>query len=786
METLIDNNSNTSNDISLSSGKEINFNLKLINDASILNYEDTPQANIKNLKYHNNLLKKNKKATCILNDLNINNNTVDYFQIGLNKQQDSIRLPIMDRNGNFTKKSIITPIDGFLPKEIKSESRAYGLPLWLFNQAHINQRFLIVADNHIDFLLFHQSIIDAHKQDKFLIICSSHTNSIPKSGTTPIFYDEFKRIYITHGFRDNTNLLKTISSCSGDKAFNLKTPVLTRKSADTYINHSFYESSFLENIENSEKIRLSISDTTSPPNINDYELFKDYSLNPVDISGIAYNNGFMYYPIMTHYVGQNTINGKIGIGHSRRIIIVRSPKRSEGIGPELLEFNKLDQVIRDDTINDPLYVLSDGTLLDQKPRVSRRASWEFDSIKKWVNGDLTSRDIDQVLNDIINYYKSQFHLPIEDDYTLLGLATFATHCQQAFKAVPLLLATGPAGSGKSTMGFSMTNLCANPEVFGQVSPATLTRAIDENRGFAVLDDMEKVANQGEGFGELEQALKVSYNRHTAIRPVTIMKGGDGIVRKMNFFGIKLFNNTRGIESIIGSRTLTIHTQKAPKGKFQIKDIFDPKKISDLRNELHIWSFEYINEIVESYNSFPTEQRIDEITAPLKAIANLSKNSSLLLEAIDRIIDRHNIDQNHNDDPEEILKEAVYNIFEEGFKSLCLEHVLLEMLLLVPENWGKNHTTEIPEWQQTTWIKRKLRGFGWIHQKGKRARISRQRSGSAPIIYDLNNHLLLDYTERYGKSLSTETSINGQDFCRRFTACKDCKYQSLQCPLIKQK
>ncbi|MDH5572623.1 MAG: hypothetical protein OEY89_12730 [Gammaproteobacteria bacterium] len=748
--------------------------------------ENTPEASAKNLTYHRNILLKNKDIMNVIYSSGITELTTQYFQIGLTKDCNSIRIPIIDRNGAFTKRSSLIFIQEFNIDDIKNNSRQAGLPVWLYNQAYSNQSNLIVVDNIIDYMLIHQALDTASILSDYIVICSSHCHTIPKSGTNPIFYNQYNNIYITNSFGKTNDLIKVIASCSNGKARLLDIPDNELNSWSEYINNGFNKKNFIKNLKNSDLIKVSASSTPKNKNIQDYEPFKDYSLDALDISGIAFSNGFLYYPILTHYVGQDVNNGKIVIGHSRRIVIARSPKRSQGIGPELYEFSKLDQVVRDDTINDPLYVLSDGTLLDQKPRVSRRASWDFDSIKDYIEGKITCRNIDDILIDIIEYYKSQFFLPINDDYILLALATIATHCQQVFKAVPLLLATGPAGSGKSTMGYTMSTLCANPEVFGQISPATLTRAMDENRGFAVLDDLEKVANSGEGFGELEQALKVSYNKNTAIRPVTIMKGGDGIVRKMNFFGIKLFNNTKGIESIIGTRTLTIHTQKAIKGKFKIYEKFTSKQISNLQNELHIWSFENIEDVSISYKEFPTEQRIDEITAPLKSIASLSKNNQEILSAIDRIIDRHNDELQNNDTPEDILKEALFNIYEQGFESLCLEHVLLEMRTLVPQNWGKDYTTEIPEWQQNTWIKRKLRSYGWILPSGTRKRVTRLRSGSAPMIYKLEDRLSIEYKEEHGERNSETEEIQGENFCRRYSSCKDCKYQSLDCELKKQK
>jgi hypothetical protein len=70
----------------------------------------------------------------------------------------------------------------------------------------------------------------------------------------------------------------------------------------------------------------------------------------------------------------------------------------------------------------------------------------------------------------------------------------------------------------------MAQVAYNASVVGAVSAAAVARHIDETRGFVALDDLESIGAKGAkgrgadgSFGELVQALKLSYNRDTATK-----------------------------------------------------------------------------------------------------------------------------------------------------------------------------------------------------------------------------------------------------------------------------
>ena len=96
---------------------------------------------------------------------------------------------------------------------------------------------------------------------------------------------------------------------------------------------------------------------------------------------------------------------------------------------------------------------------------------------------------------------------------------------------------------------------------GQGSAATIARLIDLSRGFVVLDDIESIGGNkvDAQFSELTQGLKLSYKKSTAAKIWTDVKTMK--VERLNFFGIKMINNTSGVDAILGSRMFVIQTRK---------------------------------------------------------------------------------------------------------------------------------------------------------------------------------------------------------------------------------
>jgi hypothetical protein len=68
------------------------------------------------------------------------------------------------------------------------------------------------------------------------------------------------------------------------------------------------------------------------------------------------------------------------------------------------------------------------------------------------------------------------------------------------------------------------------------------------------------------------------------------------IKRLNFYGVKMINNTTGTDHILGSRALKIYMRKIPnhlKMVLETPDSWDVIELNKLRDELHTWTFENV-------------------------------------------------------------------------------------------------------------------------------------------------------------------------------------------------
>lgn len=273
---------------------------------------------------------------------------------------------------------------------------------------------------------------------------------------------------------------------------------------------------------------------------------------------------------------------------------------------------------------------------------------------------------------------------------------------------------GGLGSGTTNLGRALASVGCNASIItGQTSAATAARVLDQLGGLAVFDDLEQIGNRsGDGdFGEFVQQLKVSYKKDTATKAWTNTKTMR--VEKLDFYGVKVITNTQGADAILSTRMLRVYTRKLPKEALNSVTRSQPlsgSELQDLRDHLHIWTMENVRAIAHQYRTFHANHtdRQEEITAPLRTLSALIDHPVLgtQLQAAIALKDREPAAELASTD---LVREAVKSLVQQGFwDRLNLKQLMLEMRLMVGEDWGKKTTTEIPEWQEPRWVGRTLR------------------------------------------------------------------------------
>jgi hypothetical protein len=427
--------------------------------------------------------------------------------------------------------------------------------------------------------------------------------------------------------------------------------------------------------------------------------------------------------------------------------------------------------------------LTDGTLIDKPPQVNIYSSWSWSSIKSYLEGKSKVRSLKALLVEVCDYLKRSIHLPYVEDYALLTFVVPVTFIQAIFEAIPLIIVNGPTGSGKSQLGIIMSHLCANGTMIGQTSAASIARHIDESRGFVVLDDLEslscKKGQESAAFSELAQAIKLSYNKSTAVKIWTDVKSMK--TEKLNFYGVKLINNTQGVDNILGSRMLHIQTRKISTESQMRQCAVDLKKLKALRDELHVWAFENVNAVAQTYRRlFPQKtDRSAEITAPLKVFADLADSVYLKGQLLSALLRQKRKSVDH-DDPLEILREAVRNIIICGYSWVTPTHIVNEMKTLLPKLFKQESTTHIPEWQRPDWIGRQMRILDLYDQAGEGVR--KRVKGMNLRFYPINPRTITEVTmwaADQGIKMKKPESPDPSKFCQE---CEGCCYRKVECDI----
>jgi hypothetical protein len=258
------------------------------------------------------------------------------------------------------------------------------------------------------------------------------------------------------------------------------------------------------------------------------------------------------------------------------------------------------------------------------------------------------------------------------------------------------------------------------------------------------------------------------------------------LEKLNFFGIKLINNTRGVDAILGSRMFTIVTKKMPEGNsLSTEGLLSPEERTELRDSLHTWAFRNATQVAQAYGAvFPNKTtRADEIAAPLKVVSLLAGDLPLT-QSLERALERQGSVDAQPETPEQILHEALEDILlqsvaEDGLLRtvVTVTEVIMRMALLVDSNYGKGFVTELSDIESPEWVGRQLKQK-YVKTGGEQQRL--QLYGKYLRSYELAEEFINRTIEK-GKKATPDLfakplkrSMDARDFCR---GCADCPYRN---------
>lgn len=694
--------------------------------------------------------------------------------------ENALAAPLLDRTGQFLGKYVNYAIPGVTEDNRDPPRKAWsaGVPRSYYSDKVSGvHSALFVCDGLKDLWSICTAIAGTELSKRLLLVTSTNGGgTFPAEWRSAGFWDPWEYVYLGHDC--DVPHPKTGRSAGDEHAKTIAKLGYREMRRVWPVGHKDWNDFFLAGKSAADFERLlqesfpldlrSLEETDAGKGLG-YD-----AANPVSIAG-AFHNGHLYEVV-------TLLHAEMDLDTSQRVeryrtVVIRSD-RTQHVAKDMPapKGTPVHQIVK--------RLWPDGTLIDSEPKASPYATWKWQSIHDYLNGRAKVKSLSELVLRVRQHLVATVRLPYEDDFMLLACAVVASYVQSTFDAVPLILVTGARDTGKSQLGNAVSEVaCNSPPPVGQISAATIARVIDMSRGFIVLDDLESIASRSKGepqYDDTIQNLKLSYKKATATKYVTNMKIGK--VEKLNFFGMKLINNTQGVDSILGSRMFTIATRAMPEGSSLAHDKrLTPDERDELRNDLHTWAFSEVGKIVQMYALiFPNRStRSEEISAPLRVIAELSGNEHIQA-GLQRALERQSSLDDKPETAEDILHEALESIVEDGVVKwgqlrtvVSVTEVMMRMSLYSERNFGKSHTTDLSCIESPEWVGRQLRQrYAEPGERPPRQQLYGKFLRSCRISDEFIRKTL---TKAGLQGLPASKSDQVRDFCK---VCTQCEYVGL--------
>ena len=748
--------------------------------------DDTRLANREFLARRQKRLLESEAALSWLARRGIQETTIRNFYLGLSEKyvdskgtihQDALLAPVIGAAGSPLNRTVYYNIPEVTVNPTSANGWMKGPPTTYYAETENGHKDVFICEGPKDLWRTWQALGSSEELADVLLISSTHGSAIPDEWKQASFWSDFNLVFLGH---DNDaagdKIAQLIVKVIGHDTYRVRPPKEKGKDWTDFWKNGGTVAEFKSLLAEAKLINEEIiadSEANRKPGRYDYK--------PIDIA-TAFHRGHLYYPVRTLSNSFETAKDDtdsiepklvtrietVVVRSDRTVHAVREEPAPKGTPPE-------ERVLR----------LTDGTLIESRPKASVYSTWSWASINAYREGKCKFRELGIILKEINTYLRQSIWLPYECDYEMLTLLVPVTYAQAIFQSVPMILVVGPAGSGKSALGRAMARICANAASVGQASAAGVARLIHETKGFVVMDDLESVGTRSSKdvpqFNELIQALKLSYNKETSWKIWTDVSRGMRVER-LNFFGVKMINNTMGADNILGSRMLRVQTRKIPdelKGSLGVHEDVDATRLSQLRDELHTWTFEHVNLVDDTYKRLfpqPTD-RATEIAAPLSVFADIC-GSEALARGLEQVLNRNRQSIADPDDPIEVMKEAMKRLARDGYREVSTTHVVLEMKTLVDQNADRHLTNEIPKWEDPAWVGRQLRTHDIIDANSLGVR--QWLFGKSLRIYPIKDHFIVEALKDGTESLTEYPKRKPVDFC---SGCTSCRYRIAGCPIM---
>ncbi|WP_157451916.1 hypothetical protein [Deinococcus aquatilis] len=644
--------------------------------------------------------------------------TIAHFQLGLTSYtakasgkvvyHDALSFPQLDSAGQARSRFLRSWIPDVTSGGKKKGDWASGEPSTYWVTPSTGRQSLLICEGAQDGWRLWQAVQGTPLAARLCIISPTHGSVIPEEWRAPAFWASWDAVYVGQGADEAGDLMALrVREHALRDVQRVRVPEGRGKDWTEFFNGGGTVVEFQALLQDAPVTAPRVTETSVVSVVPDED--GTFQVAPVDLSR-AFVNGYLYYPFRS---GESrTVDGRRSLRWRDQVL------RSDGTICKAEYLWAEPGTPRADW----MLALDDGTILTKMPSANpllstftTNAITRFSAARRLNRSALTLTPA-QLLTQIDQHLRAKVILPYDHDFAILTYVAVTSYVQSIFEAVPLVLVMGMAGSGKSELGAAIAELSCNAVILnGQTSAASVARALDSAGGLAVIDDLEgigSITKNKSDYGELVQQLKVSYKKATAKKKWTNTKTMR--LEELNFYGVKIINNTEGADAILGSRMLKIYTKKISRqglGDYTRPPELSPEQLVDLRNNLHIWAMEQARDIDALYQQQYKrhDERQEEITAPLRLLAAFM-DEPVFAGRLASALQMQEVVPEPVESSVEVLERAVKELIRQGYRdAIAMPQLEFEMRRITGSTpWGMSSTTKNPKWQEPRWVGRQLR------------------------------------------------------------------------------
>jgi len=342
------------------------------------------------------------------------------------------------------------------------------------------------------------------------------------------------------------------------------------------------------------------------------------------------------------YVGQT-----ISSGREQRLYLVRDDGRIFQFDGNSLECENLG--------------------LTHRP-ISIEPRWSHESITRFSRGETEITANEQLFQAFKRKFEFYLELPDERLYDLLTLWVIGTHFHPLFNTYPYIYVGGISLSGKTKVLTLCSCLGFNSVLCADLSTAVLYRLIQDGRCSLFIDEAEDLHNRYLS-ADFRRILLSGYKKGLRVYRSRRTEDGNFTSESFEVYGPKMLANIEGLESVLGSRCITIAMERTINNEISSREISIEDTVWQQTRDL-VYPFLMRNwgavkqAYLEIQNTTTLLNRDWELWKPILALARFFGSSTLYEEMRDLASEKATERQSISADPYEIaLAETLLSLVD---------------------------------------------------------------------------------------------------------------------------